>query len=121
MSKINIKIFILLIYFTFLINPALGNINITFVSDNEKIINIIDIDNGYNQISSNSTNQTINLSYNNYNIKLYPTNSRIINNNGSFIINNITSFNNDWQLVLWLAVIIGLIFVAYKIFNGNKL
>ncbi len=39
----------------------------------------------------------------------------------SFVESNITSFNNDWQLVLWLAVIIGLIFVAYKIFNGNKL
>lgn len=110
------KIFIILLIFSFLIIPTSANINIIFQSDNEKVINIIDID-GYNQISSNYTNQSINLSYNNYIFKLYSTNTKIINNNGSFLINNIKSFNNDRYLIIWLFVIILLCVFVYKIFQ----
>lgn len=106
--------FVLFISFLFLITPVLADINITFQSDNEKIINTFDIDNNYNQTSSNFTNEIISLPYDNYIMKLYPTNTKIISNNGSFIIKNITSFNKDWQLIIWFAVIITLIFLGFK-------
>jgi len=119
MNKINNtqKIILFIFYLSFLINPVLGNSNLIFQSDNEKIINIIDIDNGYNQTSSNSTNQSINLSYHNYNIKLYATNTKIANNNGTFILNNLEGFSNDWQIAFWLALIIGLVLLFFKIFS----
>ena len=122
MDKINNtqKIILFIFSLSFLVFPVLGNINLTFQSDNEKIINIIDIDNGFNQISSNSTNQTINLPYDNYNIKLYATNTKIANNNGTFLINNLKLINSDWQVLFWIALIIGLIFLVFKIF-GSKL
>lgn len=116
-NKQNIILFIFL--FSFLIPSVFGDINLTFQSDNEKIINIIDIDNGYTQISSNYTNQTISLPYNNYNIKLYATNTKITNNNGTFLINNLTDFNNDWQLLFWFAVIIGIVIIFFKIFGSR--
>jgi hypothetical protein len=122
MNKINNTQKIILFIFScfFLVIPVFGNVNLTFQSDNEKIINIIDIDNGYSQITSNSTNQTISLPYNNYNIKLYATNTKIANNNGSFLINNLKPINSDWQVLFWIALIIGLIFLVFKIF-GSKL
>lgn len=120
MIKINNTQKIILIIFTiFLINPVLGNVNITFYSENEKIINIVNIDNGYSQISSNSTNQTIELPYNNYKIKLYATNTKIKNNNGSFILNNLAAINNDWQLLFWIAIIILLIISFLKMFKDR--
>ena len=122
MNKINNtqKIILFIFSISFLVIPVFASVNLTFQSDNEKIINIIDIDNGYNQISSNSTNQTISLPYNNYNIILYATNTKIANNNGSFLINNLKPINSDWQVLFWIALIIGLIFLVFKIF-GSKL
>jgi len=109
------KIIILIFCLSFLTIPVLGNINLTFQSDNEKIINIINLDDNYAQISSNTTNQSINLSYNNYIIKLYSSNTKITNNNGSFIINNLSDFNYDWQIIFWIALIIILIIVFFQI------
>lgn len=118
MGKIKYLCFILLISF-FSINSVSGSVNITFQSDNEKVIKIIDIDNGYSQISSNITNQTISLPYDNLNIKLYASNTKIQGNNASFILNNLGKVNVDAYLILWLALIIGLCFLAYKIFEGR--
>jgi len=120
MNKINNtqKIILFIFSILFFINPVLGNFNITFQSDNEKVINIFDIDNNSYQISSNTTNQITNLPYNNYNIKHYPSNTRITNNNGSFILNNISSFNSDWQLALWFGVILFFIYLGGRVFRN---
>lgn len=117
MSKIT-KI-ILLINFLFLITNVSANVNITFQSDNEKEIKIIDIDNGYYQYSSNTTNQTINLPYNNFNIKLYASNTNITNN-GSFIVNNFDKIKNDDELIIWLGIIIVLCIMGF-IVVGERL
>lgn len=118
MSKIKNLSFILLIIFLFFINTVSANINITFQSDNEKVINFTNIDDGYSLFSSNTTNQTTNLTYNNYIVKLYSSNTKI-DDNGTFFIKNLKAFNNDDMLFIWLIVIIILIFAFFKIVDSK--
>lgn len=120
MNKINnTQKIILFMIFSFLIIPVNASINITFISDNEKVINVFDLDNKTNQISSNVTNEITELEYKNYNIKLYPSNTQITKDNGSFIFNNLNDFNNDYMLLMYLAIIIFILYLFFKIFGSR--
>lgn len=112
------KTFLILLIFSFLIINVSANVNITFQSDNEKKIDFFNIDNGYTKLYtnySNTTNQTIIIPYNNFNVKLYAYNTHIQGNNGTFIIRNIEKVNDDTYLLIWLGIILGLCYIAYVI------
>lgn len=123
MSKIKNASIILLISFYFFIlinNPVSANINLTFQSDNEKVIKIINIDNNYTALSSvtNTTNQSINLTYNNYLIKLYASNTDLSEGNkGKTILNNTQAVVDDRYSVLWIVITLALVFMGIKYFT----
>lgn len=103
----------------FLSSLASANINLTFQSQNEKAIyvyNLTDFKPVYNTSYPNlpnSTNQTMNLTYDNYLIKIQSTNTHIQGNNGSFLVNNANSFLNDRYLIIWIGVILLLCAIGY--------
>jgi hypothetical protein len=88
-----------------------ANINLTIQSDNNNIIKITDLNN-YNLITSNITNESINLPYSNYILKFYPDINHLDN---STVISNLNVFNNDRYKFIWIMAFFGLLSLAYII------
>lgn len=85
-------------------------INISVISQNQKTIDIIDISN-YSVISTNNSNQTAMLGYNNYILDIHTSSSSFTSAN---FWNNLTSISNDYRLaVIGLILIMMVYFIIY--------
>jgi hypothetical protein len=104
-------LWIFLSIFVLLAFPSLAEVNLTVQSDNEQIIKINDVS-SHSNINTITTNQTQNLTYDNYIITMYPNIDHL--NNGT-VFNNLNSFVGDRYKFIWLIIFIVLIFLSYKL------
>jgi len=118
MNKKLIFLGIFFLIFSFLVYNSKAEINLTIQSQDERIIKTINLNN-FSLISSNSTNQTINIPYDNYILEIQPSSKKI--DNSTFFI-NLKSVVDDRANLFWLIVllvIIALSVIVVRHYNGR--
>jgi len=104
------KILFILLFILFSVFPVMGNIDITFNSENNKTISIIKLNNISN-ITTLLNNENVSLEYTNYKIVIYPNTSL----NHQKFIRNLNYFNSDWMYIIWVAIILLIFYFGYGV------